>query len=177
MKGKGARKYMLPILGGIALLLVAGYAGYKLLSGGRTVFNELPDKREIHGAIELGTEWVEINPKPPMESSQQVQYVGLKLDNVKDWDEKDKKKLLLTDGSVLSIEVELSDERGNKYSLVPNRIGKYVEFGKDKSDIPLSAPPSNEPDFPQDRVYTKVRIRSERPVKCEQVIWGVYTSW
>ena len=177
MKGWGQKKYMLPILGGVALLLVASYAGYKFLSGGRTVFNELPVTREIHSAVEIGTDWIEITPQPPMESSQQFQSIGLKLVNVKDWAEKDKKKLSLPDGSAILIQVELSDEHGTKYSLVPNRIGKYVEFGKDKSDIPLSAPPSNEPDFPPDRVYTKVRIRSESPVKCEQVIWGNYTSW
>ena len=177
MKGKGQKKYMLPILGGVALLLVAGYAGYKFLSGGRTVFNELPDTREIHGSVEIGTDWIEITPQPPMESSQQFQYVGFKLANIKDWDKEDKKKLSLPDGSTILIQVELNDEHGNKYLLVPTRIGKYIEFGKDKSSIPLSAPPSNEPDFPTDRVYTKVRIRSDRPIKCEQVVWGNYTSW
>ena len=177
MKGKGQKKYMLPIIGGVAILLVAGYAGYKFLSSGKTVFNEIPVTREIHSAVEIGTDWIEITPQPPMKSSQQFSYIGLKLDTIKDWDKNDKKKLLLTDDSPILIEVELSDDQGNKYTLIPNRIGKYIEFGKDKSDIPLSAPPSNEPDFPPDRVYTKVRIRSERPIKCDQVIWGNYTSW
>lgn len=165
------------VIGGVALLVAAGYVGYRLLSGGRAVYNELPDKRELKGAVEIGNEWIEIKPDPPLESSQQFQYVGLKLSGVKDWDEKDKRKILLDDGSSVLIEVELSDERGNTYSLVPNRIGQYVEFGKDKSDVPLSAPPSTEPDFPQDRVYTKVRTRSERTIKCEEIIWGAYTSW
>jgi hypothetical protein len=177
MNGKGQKIYMLPIIGGVAILLVAGYAGYKFLSGGRTVLNELPETREIHRSVEFGTDWTEITPQPPMKSSQPFSYIGLKLETVKDWAKNDKKKLLLTDGSPILIEVELSDDQGNKYLLVPNRIGKYIEFGKDKSNIPLSAPPSNESDFPPDRLYTKVRIRSERPINCEQVIWGNYTSW
>jgi len=177
MKGKGQKIYMLPIIGGVALLLVAGYAGYKFISGGRTVFSELPETREIRGPFEIGTDWIEINPQPSLESSQQFQFVGLKLISIKDWDKADKKKILLSDGNAILIEVELSDEQGNKYSLVPIRIGEYIEFGKDKSNVPLSASPSKEPDFPPDRVYTKVRIRSDRPIKCEQVVWGNYTSW
>jgi hypothetical protein len=177
MNEKAQIKYMLPILGGVALVLVAGYAGYRLLSGGKTILNELPKTREIHSALEIGTDWIEITPQPPMKSSQQFQYVGLKLDSVKDWDKNDRKKLALADGSPVLIEIELSDEHGNKYLLVPNRIGNYIEFGKDKSNIPLSAVPTNEPDFPPDRVYPKLRIRSQLPIKCEQIIWGNYTSW
>jgi len=131
-------------------------------------------EQEISGVVELSPEWKEFKPDPPLKSKRRIQYVGLELDNIKGWNERDRRKLII-DGKDVLIEIELFDEHGNKHALVPNRIGKRVEFGKPKEDI--SNQPSDAPDFPSDREYTKISIRSEPSVKCRQIIWGTYTPW
>jgi hypothetical protein len=160
---------------GVALFLAfVAYAGYRIVSYGLSVYQELPSKKEIAGPVEIGPDWREFAPQPPLKSSGRVQYVGLKLENVKRWDSKDARRLMLADGTSVLIEVELHDERGNIYSLVPNGIGPYIEFGKQKY-AQTEPPNTNEPDFPSDRFYTKIRVRSDKRVSCSQIVWGSYT--
>lgn len=174
-ENKSKRKFYIFIALGVLFLVLISFAAFKLLSIGYEIYTEVTaSEREISGAFEINADWKEFTPQPPLESERKIQYVGLILDGVKNWDEKDKRKLLSKDGSAVFIEVEVYDEQGNKYTLTPNSIGRYVMFGKPFEGDPLDAP-SKEPDFPRDRKYTKIRIRSDKNIQCQRIVWGTYT--
>lgn len=123
--------------------------------------------REILGTTTLTTEWLEITPKEPLQASRRVQQVTLVLEP---YIKKDKNSwgIVLPDGSVVTLEVQIIDQYGNIYNLTA------PEF--------ISTPGTNKTiersfgiyDLPQDRLYKAVRIRSSKSINVSRIIWRCY---
>jgi hypothetical protein len=132
-----------------------------------TFFSERkPPKVEIARHKHLTIDWLVLDTEPPLRTTANIHLIGLKLNDVKGWADEDHKKIQLTDGSDLQIDVELIDINGNPIPLFVNGIGEYVEFGKrsQKED-------SEGPDFQLGETFNNVRLRSSKPVDVEEIVW------
>ena len=152
-------KYILIALG-FLVLLYAGYIVYSLLT--RQI------DREIAGNLSISSEWVEITPRPPLKARNRTQTVILYIDGYKRDIADTRSQIIMPDGTVLNPEVEVIDEYGKVY---PLRIGQWLSGGVGFS---RDSDPGSNSRFPQDRTYSKVRIRSAQPFKVVKVFWECY---
>ncbi len=149
----------------LLLLILTAAAG----AGCKTFFSERkpPQKIRIADARELNQNWQEIIPPVPLEATAKIHVVALKLPNVTGWADEKEQKLRLRDGGETIIEIELVDEKGGSTALFPNGFGEYVEFGK-------RAKNKENPEEAYFRIgskFTKIRLRSERLVRAEEILW------
>ena len=120
---------------------------------------------KLSGPVEIHNEWVEFMPKEPLKVDKTFQWVVLELepplrnDIYKEGKGPASGGILMPDGEVINPEIEVIDQYGNKFSLVW-RGG----FGFKPGYRPQG-------EYPRDREYTKVRIRSARPIKCKSIYW------
>jgi hypothetical protein len=161
--------YFLPnwIIVGPLLLLAA------LLSVGCKIFfskQETPKLRKVAERVELGPNWLEIIPQPPLAATAKIQYIGLKAENIKGWADETKQKLVLADGKQINIEVELIDEKDNSTFLFPNGLGEFVEFGKRAQNRENT----EEAYFEIGTKFKKIRLRSNVPISAGEIIWAEF---
>jgi hypothetical protein len=134
----------------------------------------------ISEAVEVGTDWKEIVPPTPLRSKTLVHNVKLIMpDSIwreATWDESDPKRQTLKygDGKRGKIEAILYDDKGDAYELQINGKGGGFDLGRPVKPRNPNEPPRNEPDFPADRNFTKLRIRSEVPLKLDKIEWTGY---
>jgi hypothetical protein len=126
--------------------------------------------REIADSVTASSEWVEITPKEPLQSQRQIQQIILYLEKPIKKDE-NSWKIVLADGSAVMPEVQLVDQHGNRFDLTdpvfiyPAALPSYMLRGFGIQDLP------------RDRVYPKVRIRSDKPFQISKVVWRCYNQW
>ena len=86
-----------------------------------------------------------------------------------DWDSKFDGGIHLNDGTVLRLEVELVDEAG---TIQPLRLSGFSKQGSTiRADY---SPMRDTKGFVEGRKFTQVRIRSDIPFDCMQVVWIDY---
>ncbi len=86
---------------------------------------------------------------------------------MKGWADEKQQKLRLTDGSEIKVEVELIDEKGGSTALFPNGFAEYVEFGKRAGNREKA----EESYFQIGAKFNKIRLRSDKPVNAEEILW------
>lgn len=134
----------------------------------------------ISESIEIGTDWKEIVPASPLKSKNLHQSVSLKMPESiwreATWDESDPKRQTLKygDGKRGKIEAILYDNKGESYELQINAKGGGFDLGRPVKPRNPDEPPRNEPDFPVDTVFTKLRIRSDVPLRLDKIEWTGY---
>jgi hypothetical protein len=145
------------ILAAAVAAIILLYLGFYLY-----LFIVLRTSRKIARHLDISTDWMEITPRPPLRAKKERQRLQILVDGYQRGDE-DRNWIRLPDRRIANPEVEIWDEYGKVYDLRPSSlITSGVGFtGK-------FAPRSS---FPQDRFYTKVRIRSDKPFKASKVIW------
>lgn len=129
-----------------------------------------PTQRKIAENIPINTQWTQIKPEPPLKSVNKIQFIGLKIDNIKGWKDSNQEKLLLEDGAELMIEIRLIDEKGKVTTLFPNGIGEFIEFGKraeDKSKI-------EDAYFEIGENFNEIRLRSDKQIFVKEIIWSEF---
>jgi hypothetical protein len=132
------------------------------------MFNPYLD-REIGGAVTLTSEWLEITPQEPLRPERQVQY--LYVDTPEPFDpDYQSWGIRFPDGSVIVPEVQLIDQQGNVYNL---KASSFSLADSTRTDI-VSGIGFRARGVPQDRVYPKVRIRSDKPIRASRIIWRSY---
>ena len=149
----------------LLLLILTAVAG----AGCRTFFSERkpPAKIKIAADRELNQNWQEIVPSAPLEATAKIHVVAMKLRGVTGWADEKQEKLRLTDGSEATVEIELIDENGVATALFPNGFGEYVEFGKRAKNKENT----DEAYFQIGSKFTKIRLRSDKPIKAEEILW------
>jgi hypothetical protein len=146
-------------LAAAALVLLAVFgAGCRSFSGVRT------PERKIAGEIEIGPEWREITVDPPLAVNEEIQFVGLQIEDLKERTGADRLRLVRRDGKELQIDAELIDQAGNPTALFPIGIGRLVEFGTGNR-------------LPAQAAYGKIRIRSSEKISVKEIVWGDSSSW
>ena len=122
--------------------------------------------RDIAGSIEITSQWLEIKPEPPLNSSKKIQLVLLELagDYTPDFQSQG---IRFSDGLSVVPEVQLVDENGKVFPL------KLVMVNhRDRSGSSVMARVGfGAPDLPQDKDYRMVRIRSDKPIECSRIVW------
>jgi|ERR1041384_1906468 hypothetical protein len=152
-------KYILLGLGGL-LLLYAGFIVYSLLT--RQV------DREIGSNLSISSDWIEITPEPPLKARNLTQTVILYIEGYKRDIADTRQQIIMPNGTVLNPEVQVIDEYGNVY---PLKVGQWLSNGV---GFTRDFDAGSSSKFPQDRTYTKVRIRSDRPFRISKVFWECY---
>jgi hypothetical protein len=145
-------------------ILVAAVSAILLLYIGFYVylFFALRSARKVAKHLNISADWIELTPQPPLKAEKRSQYLQILVDGYKR-DDKDRNWIRLPDGTIVTPEVEILDEYGKVYNLHPSSlVSSGVGFTGN------FAPRSS---FPQDRSYTKVRIRSDEPFEASKIIW------
>ena len=125
--------------------------------------------RELAGPTTTTSEWLEIAPKSQLKVERQRHMVALELDeSIRT--ENEGSGLVLPDGSVVRPQVELIDEDDETYEL--NVPSLFVSASKGQTLAYFSAR-----DLPKNKSYIKVRIRSDKPVRCKRIFWRNYNIW
>jgi hypothetical protein len=125
---------------------------------------------KLSGPVSVSSEWVEFRPQSPLKAEKTFQNVVLELeppfkyDLMREGNVPDAGKgILMPGGEVVNPEIEVIDQYGNTFSLIWSGA-----TGAAPSPT-YSLPYPNE--LPRDRVYTAVRLRSPKPIKCQAVYW------
>ena len=124
---------------------------------------------KLSGPMEIGEQWIELQPERHLRADKDSEAVVIELEPpYKDDFYKEGKApntgkgILMPDGEVVNPEVEVIDQYGN--------IFKLVYSGSRRTFWPAyDLPYPNE--WPRDREYKSVRIRSSRPIKCRAIYW------
>lgn len=117
--------------------------------------------REISGPVTLTSEWIEIVPEEPLRPEREVQKILLDFAQPYESDH-DAWKIRFPDGSLVAPEVQLIDKNGNVFT-----SSKVASLGQTGMGLRMSS-------LPQDRVYLKLRLRSDKPIAISRIIWRCY---
>jgi hypothetical protein len=109
---------------------------------------------------------LEIGPTPALKPSGKTSFVILELegDYTPDFQAQ---KLRFPDGTLGMPEAQLVDQQGNVFPLHFLMVHHRDRTG---SDV-MGGAGFGAPDLPTDRSYVKVRLRSDKPMKCSKIIW------
>ena len=128
----------------------------------------------LSGPVTLTESWLEINPNPPLRPDKDWQEIGLELEQPFNEDFFSEgngphkgKGILLPDKDVINPDIEVIDQYGNVFPLV--YAGAFVP-GSGKGGTVRYAR-SYPAQFPTDRHYKTVRVRSPKPIKLKAIYW------
>jgi hypothetical protein len=124
--------------------------------------------QEIAGPTTITSEWLEIEPKSPLRVERQTYSIALDLDK-SIHEEPNCWGLMLPDGSIVRAQVQLVGDDGITYELKDPSFS-LLDTGETLANFSLD-------DLPRDRIYIKVRIRAEGPVRCRRIFWRNYNQW
>lgn len=152
----------------LAVLVVFVSAVFFVITVGRIYrwHNPYLDQ-ELAGPTITTTQWLEITPESPLRITRQRHLVALDLDrSIRTG--VGGARLILPDGSLVSPQVELVSSDGVTYEL--NEPSLF------ESTTETLAYFTGE-DLPKDKTYVRVRIRTDKPVRCRRIFWRNYNSW
>lgn len=149
----------------ILLILIIIIAVAVLFVIGRTIywFATKQSDREVATDVNISTDWLEITPQPALKATKQVQTLIILIDDYNRTLDDTRNQLPLPDGTLADPEVEVVDESGKEYRLHPSLlVSSGVGYTGDY------APRSS---LPQNKSFTKIRIRSDKPFRAAKIIW------
>ena len=109
--------------------------------------------QNVAGETKVSSEWIELTPNPALKSTRWTQSLILEFppNRSVEYNQSDNRPLP---------QVELIDEYRNTYRLtLSGRDSTTMFFGSDL--IPL----------PRDRVYSRVRLRCDKPIEFARIVW------
>jgi len=122
--------------------------------------------RDIAGATAITSQWLEIEPVPALKPAGKQSLVILELEG--DYTPDFQSQMLrFPDGSLGMPEVQLLDQQGNVFPLHFLMVHHRDRTG---SNV-MGGAGFGAPELPTDRSYGKVRVRSDKPMKCSKIIW------
>lgn len=145
----------------IILILSAGIVLIFLFFVGLSIYRiaTRQSDREVASDVNISTDWLELTLQPPLRATKRVQHLIICVDGYDRSVEDTRDQILLPDGSTANSEVEILDESGKVYQLHPSLlISSGVGYRADSS-------------LPQDRSFTRIRIRSDRPFQASKIFW------
>ncbi|MDG4551300.1 MAG: hypothetical protein P9F19_08310 [Candidatus Contendobacter sp.] len=123
--------------------------------------------RVVAESAMLGPEWTTLAITPPLEVQRTGQKIRMQLPEIDGW-VKPEGPLLLRDGSELDIHVELRDQSGERFLLVPVSLGALISFGL--------VNPEEGAGFRKSRRFTELRVRSSKPIMAKKIDWYCWTG-
>jgi hypothetical protein len=154
-----------------------------LVLGGCDLFGLFKDSRvqKVSDAVQISREWTEIKPSEPLKSVSRIHKISVRTGAVETFDESDKtaQTIKFKNGESGRVEAVLFDDEGNEYKLGLAGIGGAgggFYFGRKLPPRNLDEPPDKESDFPFEKTYTKLKIRSSVPFQSEKIEWIAETQ-
>jgi len=121
--------------------------------------------RDIAGATAITSQWSEIGPTPALKPSSKQSLVILELEG--DYTPDFQAQMLrFPDGSLGMPEVQLVDQQGQVFPL-----HFLMVHHRDRTGSNVMGGAGFGADLPADRSYGKVRVRSDKPIKCSKIVW------
>ena len=122
--------------------------------------------RDVAGSTAITSPWLEITPVPALKPAGKTSLLILELEG--DYTPDFQAQMLrFPDGTLGMPDVQLVDQEGNVFPLHFLMIHHRDRTG---SSV-MGGAGFGAPDLPTDRSYGKVRIRSDKPMKCSKIIW------
>ena len=144
-------------VGGLILLIIVGGFIYGLATS--------DSEQIVSGPMTVSAQWTEFVPRKPLRPMKQFQEIVLDVDPSEGLieDNLHPDRMLLSNGVRLSPQIQLVDSQGNVFNAEVSRypVPSLYENG-------LSGYFSN---LPEDREFTKVRVRSDSPVRLSRIVW------
>jgi hypothetical protein len=129
----------------------------------------------ISGPVEITSEWVEIVPPKPLKPLGHTNWIKLGyagFKEMKDTKTFDQSILEMADGRNSKVEGFLYDEKGEEFALeLTQSSGGPELYRKGVSKLGDGKTDYSAVQLPTDRVYTRLKIRSEIPIKCDKIEW------
>jgi len=148
------------ILGGVSGVIILLFIGYLIVS-----LALMNSEQQISGPMTISSNWTEITPERPIKPTKQFQEIvldvnpseGLVRDNLH------AERMQLANGEIVKPEIQLIDQYGNVFVA---EVGRYPVPSRYENGI--SGQISN---LPRDRIYTKLRVRSDNPLRLSRIVW------
>ena len=154
----------------LGLFTVVFYAvvNYSLKSINEQMEN-MHRRQTIAENVHVTSEWIQIKPEKALEPMKLGQTVELLIkDYEHDIHKDDFGNIQLKDGTFIKPEVEIIDENGKVYQLEDvSRHGNLIGFRPNEEIHGTFS-------FPKNVTYKAIRIRSDKPFLCKQIIWYDY---
>lgn len=142
--------------------------GIFLLIFGLFIFStvRMHSDQQVSGEITVSSEWMVITPQESMKPHKQYQHLVLDVAEPLKKDNLDLENIRFADGTPVYPEAQIVDEHGNVYVLKMERAPTPSRHGNSIFDYGSR--------LPEDRVYTQVRLRSDKPLHLSGVLWHCY---
>ena len=157
----------------VSLFIVAGVGALALLVfvGGLIYWFATSDSEQIvSGPVSLSSQWTEFVPQKPLRPLKQSQEIVLDVDPSEGLveDNLHLERIQLSNGSLLLPQIQLVDSQGKVFDA---EVSRYPVPSLYKNGI--SGYVSN---LPRDREFTKVRVRSDSPVRLSRIVWHCHNG-
>ena len=142
---------------GALLLIFVGALIYK--------FATLDSEEVVSGPVTISAQWTEFIPQRPLQPSKQTQEIVLDVDPSEGLveDNLHLDRMQLANGTVLHPQIQLLDSHGNVFDA---EVSRYPVPSRYKNGLS-----GHVPNLPQDGAFTKVRVRSDSPVRLSRIVW------
>jgi hypothetical protein len=132
-----------------------------------------PVVRVVADEVQLGGEWLEIRPDPPLEVSRQVQRISIDVPDVADWDMRpETASFVMPDGTAVKIDVELVATDGTRITLDSVGLGPGLTFSRRPAESGDAGSRIS-----QDLEFSTIRLRSDTPLKAGRLEWICITNY
>lgn len=149
---------ILIVIAAVAILFVFGWIKYW--------FATKQSDLEVASDVDISTDWIELTPNPPLRARKHTQHLLILVEGYDRTLADSSIQLPLPDGTLATVDVEILDDTAKVYRLSPSLL---VSSGLGYSGN--YAPRSS---LPQDKPFTKIRMRSDRPFRASKIIWENY---
>ncbi len=132
---------------------------------------------QVSGSLQIGPAAKKIVLEPPLVARfthqklllvvPSQQFEGLKVSDSGSAEP----EATFADGRKTKIQVTLIDDRGQEYALRLNYSSGGLAMHKNQPPRKFSDPPSTVPDFPPDRPFKQMIIRSDLPIALDRIEW------
>ena len=127
---------------------------------------------KLSDSITIGSDWTELRPSPPLNADKDIESIALQLEPpFEDGEQPAAGKstgfgIRLPDDRIINPDIEVVDDQGTTYHLVhagsKNRASLY--------GLPYPR------EWPRDRRYVTVRMRSSEQIRCKAIYWFADSS-
>jgi hypothetical protein len=156
---KNKRTILITGLVGI-LLILAGLFIYVNFFFGKYIKETVLEENSV-----ISFDWKEIDTKNLAKIEKDKHYISILLEPPFEADTPEG-GIKSPTGEIINPEIKLVDSEGNEYSLIyigsrRYQNGEYANYGY-------------LPSLPVDKIYKKVLVRSNKPIKVQKIIWSGY---
>jgi hypothetical protein len=126
--------------------------------------------------VAVSSEWVEVEPWPPLRVKKRRTSVNLVIEGFDYQVDKNAMNagnpegITFYDGRIVTPEVQIEDDHGKCYRLyLSEKLHSGAAFTRDGATYGHRL-------FPRETVFRKIRIKSDKPFNCSEIIWHCHST-